>query len=200
MVERFHRTMKSTIKCHDESWSDALPIVLMGLRATYKEDLDATPAEMVFGTTIRLPGEFLAKNEKSCLISEFANELRRVMDQLRPVPASKHCQEKFFVQKDLSTCTHVFVRDDKVRPALKQPYDGPFKVIRRDSKGFDVDIQGKVVKVSVNRIKAAFTPIEEFDQVKLKMNLKETPTKLDSNQLYKTRSGRKVRFRMPQGK
>ena len=40
LVERFHRTLKSSIKCLTETdWSSALPMVLLGLRATLKEDI-----------------------------------------------------------------------------------------------------------------------------------------------------------------
>ncbi|XP_071575182.1 uncharacterized protein [Temnothorax nylanderi] len=60
MVERFHRQMKAAIKCHETTdWTEVLPIVLMEIRAAWKEDLDATPAELVFGEPIRLPGQFL---------------------------------------------------------------------------------------------------------------------------------------------
>jgi len=60
MVERFHRQLKATIKCHlPQEWTEALPVVLMGIRASWKENLNATPAELVFGEFIRLPGQFL---------------------------------------------------------------------------------------------------------------------------------------------
>lgn len=59
LVERFHRQLKAAIKCHaDESWTDALPVILLGIRAAFREDLDASVAELVFGESIRLPGEF----------------------------------------------------------------------------------------------------------------------------------------------
>lgn len=37
---------------------DALPLVLLGIRTALKEDIASTAAEMVYGTTLRLPGEF----------------------------------------------------------------------------------------------------------------------------------------------
>ncbi|KAG8175265.1 hypothetical protein JTE90_003506 [Oedothorax gibbosus] len=51
--------MKAALKAYDtEEWSDALPTLLLGFRAAFKEDLQATPAEMVYGRALRLPGEF----------------------------------------------------------------------------------------------------------------------------------------------
>ncbi|GFT95037.1 hypothetical protein TNCV_1473031 [Trichonephila clavipes] len=58
IIEELHRPLKSAIKCHaTERWTEVLPIILLGLRASLKEDILCTPAELVFGTTIRLPGE-----------------------------------------------------------------------------------------------------------------------------------------------
>ena len=59
MVERLHRQLKAAIKCHDLSnWVEILPIVSLGIRTAFKEDLNATAAEIVYGTGIRLPAEF----------------------------------------------------------------------------------------------------------------------------------------------
>ncbi|CAK9813882.1 Gag-Pol polyprotein [Anthophora plagiata] len=60
MIERWHRSLKNAIKCHeDKNWLEVLPTVLLGLRTSFKEDLGATAAEMLYGETLRLPGEFL---------------------------------------------------------------------------------------------------------------------------------------------
>ncbi|GFY51333.1 transposon Tf2-9 polyprotein [Trichonephila inaurata madagascariensis] len=49
MVERLHCTLKQAIRCHDTKWRESLPVVLLGLRACIKEDLNSSCAEMVFG-------------------------------------------------------------------------------------------------------------------------------------------------------
>ena len=47
LVERLHRTLKAAIMCHaDKQWTEALPQVLLGLRTTYKEDLQSSAAEL----------------------------------------------------------------------------------------------------------------------------------------------------------
>ena len=40
-------------------WTEHLPLILLGIRNTVKEDLGCTPADLVFGTTLRLPGEMI---------------------------------------------------------------------------------------------------------------------------------------------
>ncbi|GFV77741.1 hypothetical protein TNCV_1574901 [Trichonephila clavipes] len=57
MIEELHCPLKSAIKCHATvSVGQKYSIILLGLRASLKEDILCTPAELVFGTTIRLPG------------------------------------------------------------------------------------------------------------------------------------------------
>lgn len=60
MVERFHRQLKASLKTspHPERWTDMLHLALLGIRTTLKEDLKSTAAELVYGTSLRLPGEF----------------------------------------------------------------------------------------------------------------------------------------------
>jgi transposase InsO family protein len=44
LVERLHRTLKAAIMFHKNMpWTDALPIILLGIRTAYKEDLNHPP-------------------------------------------------------------------------------------------------------------------------------------------------------------
>ena len=54
LVERFHRHLKTGLKARlaGSNWVDDLPIVLLGIRATLKEDLSCTSADLVYGTTL----------------------------------------------------------------------------------------------------------------------------------------------------
>lgn len=67
------------------------------------------------------------------------------MRAIRPLATSKHVKEKPFIFKDLSTSTPVFVRHDAVRKPLQPPFDGPFQVLQRSDKTYDVDIRGKKI-------------------------------------------------------
>ena len=60
MVERFHHQLKAAIMAHESPnpWSTKLPAVLLGARSAVKELLGRSAAEMIYGTTLRLPGEF----------------------------------------------------------------------------------------------------------------------------------------------
>ena len=69
MVERFHRQLKAALKAQPtpDAWMDTLPLILLGIRTALKEDLNSTAAEMVYGTTLRLPGEFFTPSPTTSL-------------------------------------------------------------------------------------------------------------------------------------
>ncbi|KAH8360903.1 hypothetical protein KR084_005036, partial [Drosophila pseudotakahashii] len=47
------------LMCHPNTpWPELLPVVLLGLRTCFKEDLNSSAAEMLYGTLVRLPNEF----------------------------------------------------------------------------------------------------------------------------------------------
>jgi transposase InsO family protein len=48
LVERFHQTLKAGIMCHvDQQWTEALPLVLLRICTVFKEDIQASVAELV---------------------------------------------------------------------------------------------------------------------------------------------------------
>ncbi|XP_015118981.1 uncharacterized protein LOC107042448 [Diachasma alloeum] len=136
MVERIHCQLKAALRCHGEAWYDALPLVLLGLRSAWKEDLQTTPAELTYGEPICLPGEFLIPSNQQAAAPELVRNLREHFRRIAPTPAAHHGTRSTFIFKDLATCTHVFVRDDHVRMAYRSPYIGPCRVISRHDKYF----------------------------------------------------------------
>nr|VZI35229.1 unnamed protein product [Spirometra erinaceieuropaei] len=68
-----------------------------------------------------------------------------------------------YLEKDLATCSHVYLRCDRVRWPLEPPYDGPFRVLSRGPKTFRIQRDNREEVVSVDRLKAAVpdTPPDE---------------------------------------
>ncbi len=66
LVERAHRQLKEALQARLENgdWYGQLPWVIMGLRATPKEDCGLSSAELVYGEPLTLPGEFLEGVER----------------------------------------------------------------------------------------------------------------------------------------
>lgn len=203
MVERMHRQLKGAIKCHaTERWCDILPTVLLGIRCSLKDDIQATAAEMVYGTSLRLPGEFFRNSSPPELLeTDFVQRLRSQMRRLRPVAAASHATNDTFVHKDLLTTTHVFIRTDAVRKPLEQPYKGPFRVMSRSEKYFVLDINGRQDTVSLDRLKPAFVLNEPVVPSSIVPGDESSPSNMvpgdESSSEPKTtvtRSGRRVRF------
>ena len=67
IIEPFHRQFKASIKSLPlpTEWIDGLPLILLGIRTTLKEDIGCTMAEVVYGTTLRIPGQFCTPSPTS---------------------------------------------------------------------------------------------------------------------------------------
>ena len=204
LVERFHRQLKAGLMTHapQTQWIDALPLVLLGIRTCLKEDLGSTTAELVYGATLRLPGEFFDCVEVIADPLSYVSRLRTTMQQLRSIPTAHHTHRNTHVDKDFATCTHVFVRRDAVRKSLQPPYDGPFPVVKRAPKHFTLHINGQDKTVSLDRLKPAYlelpspvsaptpaphTPTNQTPTSEPVLRLSEQPTRI-------TRSGRHVHW------
>ncbi|KZC14028.1 hypothetical protein WN55_06235, partial [Dufourea novaeangliae] len=136
LVERWHRTLKAVIMFHEVStWVEAHPTVFLGLRTCFKEDIETSTAELLYGTTLRIPGECFDEEETSTDPQIFVEKHRRFMRQLQSRPKTQHIKNVSFVFRDLCTCTHVYVCEDAVRRPLQSPYSGPFKILERLNTG-----------------------------------------------------------------
>nr|VZI38648.1 unnamed protein product [Spirometra erinaceieuropaei] len=166
MVERFHRQLKTALRAVEDpgNWSDNLPLALLGIRAALKSDLGCSAAELVFGTILRLPGEMITPTSRGAdeTPGNLVQRLRQFMRSLSPVPPRTPMTESY-VEKDLDSCTHVFVRCDRVRQPLESPYEGPFRVLARNAKTFRIlridkeDVPGGTVVVRVSSPSAFVT-------------------------------------------
>ena len=148
MVERFHRSLKASLRArlHDGNWIDELPWVLLGLRTATKEDLQTSPAEMVFGDSPLLPGEF-ASSGKTPFFPSFT--------QTSTTSPRHHRVDTPTPLATLARSKYLFVRVGPQHPSLQRPYQGPFKVIQTGNKTFKVLMNKGPQTISVDRLKPA---------------------------------------------
>uniref|UniRef100_A0A183K9C1 Integrase catalytic domain-containing protein n=1 Tax=Schistosoma curassoni TaxID=6186 RepID=A0A183K9C1_9TREM len=151
LVERFHRQLKASLSAANVSqWTDALPLVLLGIRNVVKADIGHTAAQLVYGTTLRLPGEFVDPSSSSMNMDILTNAMRSVK------PVCTRPRSTVFVQPDLRYSTHVFFRRDSHRRPLESAYEELFKVVQRKPKYYIIDRNETNDSISIDRLKEAY--------------------------------------------
>jgi cleavage and polyadenylation specificity factor subunit 1 len=155
IVERFHRSLKASLRARLQttSWLQELPWVLLGHRAAVKEDIGFSPAEMVFGEALLLPGQFVDQGAMTSPPPFFPSA------DLQPshhVATNKNATTSAEMTA-LSRSSHVFVRTGPSHPSLQRPYQGPFRVLEPGAKTFKLLIGDTPQYISVDRLKPATT-------------------------------------------
>ncbi|KAJ8030193.1 hypothetical protein HOLleu_26527 [Holothuria leucospilota] len=155
---------------------------------------------MVFGTTLRLPGQFFDKPDDSTLSdpSNYVHRLKSAMTSLIPTSPRVPTNRTTHVNANLNTCTHVFIRRDAVRKPLQRPYDVSFKVLERNDKVFKLDVNGRHETISIDRLKAAHFepevdgPIADHSDPAPPVSMTTSPS--TTTPVRTTRSGRRVHW------
>ena len=165
LVERMHRRMKESLiaLCEEarNTWYWRLPMTLLAIRTTFKPDVGASPADLVYGEGLAIPGEILGNenlDDDELLRRQrnlFAN-MRIEVQRLQPQPTSAHRRPAVYLPDELQNATHAFIRRGGVQPSLTAPYEGPYRIVGRSDANFDIDIPGRgVEKIAIARIKPA---------------------------------------------
>ena len=166
MVERFHRRLKESLMalCGDDrqTWFWRLPMALLAIRTTLKPDIDASPADLVYGEGLAVPGDLLPSlPDNANLASQqraTASGLRLEVERLQPKQTSAHRIPDVHIPEDLQDATHVMIRRGGVNPPLTQPYVGPFRVESRTQTGVKVHLPGRgIEEVALARVKPAYS-------------------------------------------
>lgn len=181
-IERVHRTLKAALMAREAShnWSQELPTVLFGLRTTLRKESNLSPCLLTYGTQLRIPSDFFVPSKSKIEDAEFVKSLTNTMNSLIPTPR-KDSEKEIFVHKDLKTCTHVFVRTDLVRKPLTPPYQGPYEILQKSEKFYQIQLPNRTAYISLDRLKPAYILDED--------NIANTNvSKQDNN--FITRSGR----------
>ena len=166
MVERLHRRLKESLLAlgHEdpEKWFWRLPCTLLAIRTTLKPDIGASPAELVYGEGLAVPGSLLNSTPpddatQQRLQRETAEHLRLEVERLQPTSTSNHRRPRVQLPENLRTSSHVFVKRGGIQTALQSPYTGPYRVIERHQQYFRVSIPGRGTEsVAISRLKPAF--------------------------------------------
>ena len=157
MVERFHRDMKAAIRSrlNGPNLVDELPWVLLCLRTAPKEDIHTSAAEMVYGTPLMVPDDFVCPSDDPVAAAGLLSNLRDEILKLRPILVLRHGTVVSRVPNNIMSTDYVLFRHDAHRGPLHRIYDDLYHVIERADKTFVLDIGGRLESVSIDRLKCA---------------------------------------------
>jgi hypothetical protein len=106
-------------------------------------------AELVFGTPLQLPAQFLSAAEPPP--SFFVEQLNSVLLCVAPLPPPAAATASPSPQ--LMAADFVYIRAPPTAPVLSPPYRGPYAVHKRSLKEFIIKMGGRFEAVSVDRLK-----------------------------------------------
>lgn len=160
-LERFHRVLKTSLKARGSNWLLSLPLVLLALRSMPNEE-GVSPFLLVTGKSPFFPLGLL--DHPPTTVSLGVDFITRFVSRMREldfrIPPPLHTNSiPSYIPKELDTCTHVYVRVDRIRKPLEAPYQGPFKILKRNKKCFRLLFpSGSTDVVSIDRLKPAVLP------------------------------------------
>jgi len=206
MIERVHRTIKTAIIARKQSWLDALPIVLLGIRSIPNES-GYSPFTALTGNQPLMPRLIVSAENKPPLTH---NEVRNIAHEMSLLDLQKlsdgriHSVPKSFIPSELKTCTHAWLRVDRVRRSLEAPYTGPYIIHERNPKEFVILLNdGSKQRVSVDRLKPATLPSHHSSNIPLpppsqshSQENNSSPPQPQKSNTSRTKSGRVVKFKV----
>jgi hypothetical protein len=158
MIERFHRQLKQSLKARQcgTEWAEHVPWVLLGLRAAPKEDSNISAAEAVYGEQLVIPHQLQGRTEVQPPPPPPSPP--DPPTGAEPAPSSSegprtYAEVAATPYKQLPAAEYVYVRHGNLGGPLSPPYSGPYSVLRRREKIFEVQLGDRTESISVDRLK-----------------------------------------------
>ncbi|GBM68306.1 Transposon Ty3-I Gag-Pol polyprotein [Araneus ventricosus] len=150
MVERFNRTILNHLSLfvsrNQTDWDTHLPLFLLAYRSAEHEVTGLTPAEMLFGRTLRLPCDILfgRPSETPSSPNEYMKNLEARLESVHAFAREriKLASERMKTRYDSRATHHHFKEGDLVwmynpkrrrglSPKLQQNWEGPYTVVKK---------------------------------------------------------------------
>ena len=161
IIERFHRSLKNSQRCTAslQNWVEALPWVLLGIRTAPRDDIGNSPAQVLYGTSLRIPGMCFPEHHDYTSPDEEFAAARHNVDKFTPKTLDRSkFKFKPFIPSALKDGPMVFIRIDSINKGPLGPrYSGPHRVLHRnfDRGIFVVNTPNGEDSISIDRLKTA---------------------------------------------
>ncbi len=145
-VERFHQTLKMMLRTYclasGKDWAESLPFLLFAVREVEQESLGFSPADLVFGHSVRGPlkvlsEQFLAKDSLPVPVLDYVSSCREHLHRARELARENlaAAQSKMKKLYDMKSVRRSFQPNDEVLVLLPEPgsalhakFCGPYTV------------------------------------------------------------------------
>ena len=116
MIERWHRRLKDALRAaaDDFSWVDHLPLIMISLHVTQRDDGQLSPAEVVYGSSLTLPADLITPSseriEHNAL--DYLHCVKAHMQNVHPIMTRHNRRNNKDYHRDpaLDNCTKVFLK------------------------------------------------------------------------------------------
>ena len=138
-VERQHLDLKNALRTtlihmadtHQTNWMSILPWILLSRRTSYHAQLQATPAEVIFGENMKVPGDLTPDLPADHSLADLINRVKS--NAKRPPMPTKVPAKAANLPESAVNASHVYVRRAKHTP-LGKLNDGPYPVLEKLGK------------------------------------------------------------------
>ena len=157
LIERFHRSLKTSLRCLSisSSWTQSLPLVLLGWRNTIHGATGSTPATLLFGTGTALPNDFFTSSVPPSHDALDATRKHFLSTDTNPSFGPKSSY-KPYIPSTLRKSEYVWVQSQQIYH-LNPRYSGPFKVLKfHDNNTISILREGKPYTINLEKVKPAY--------------------------------------------
>jgi transposase InsO family protein len=165
-IEKFHRRLKDALRACGAAtdWYHHLPWVLLAIRTASRDEESPSPAELLYGAQLVVPGQFVAASEDPPPSDGFLQQLRSFVDASAPLPVLHNRPSTATARDSIPTALlharHVFVSRDAAKLPLAPAYDGPYLVLERSPYTFRLQLDDKNDVIATARLKVAVLPLD----------------------------------------
>jgi hypothetical protein len=130
-----------------------VPWVLLGLRAAPKEDSNVSAAEVVYGEQLVIPHQLQGRTGLQAPPTSPSPPAAAESAPASSEGPRSYAEVAATPFKQLQAAEYVYVRRGNQGGPLSPLYRGPYRVLRRREKIFEVQLGDRIESVSVNQLK-----------------------------------------------
>ena len=160
-MEHFHCSLKTSQRAclAGPDWFDHLPLVLLGLQTSQRDETDFSAAKTVYCAPLCLPGEFMDSEDLPS--REFLDWIQSALRGLTLPPPNHVAPSSARVpaalaSAEVSMC--LCARTPSFQ-SLSQLYRGPYRVLSCQDKIFSLEIGSQTDTISIDRLKPVLGPV-----------------------------------------